>query len=220
MTDKEKIVDKIKKLLALSKSSNEHEASLAMENANKLLMKHNLEMSDIEEIDMNDIIESEVMSGGRMMSWKLNILSSVMELNNCQILLYSQRGGKKTVKAIGKKTSIEVSVSMYDYLIKTMDRIIKNTIYDIDVFSFRIGFAYAITQKIKEIITERSKADDAFDQACTALVVVEKALIQKFMNEQHPDVKTKSTKTNFKDSMSFSAGHQAGRNTSLSNQIN
>ena len=42
------IIEKIKKLLALANSSNEHEAALAASHAQRLLSEHNLAMADIE----------------------------------------------------------------------------------------------------------------------------------------------------------------------------
>ena len=41
------IVDKIRKLMALSKSSNEHEAALAAQRCQELLAEHNLSMAEI-----------------------------------------------------------------------------------------------------------------------------------------------------------------------------
>lgn len=46
--DKNEVIAKIQKLLALANSANEFEASLAAEKANELLTKHNLKLSQIE----------------------------------------------------------------------------------------------------------------------------------------------------------------------------
>ena len=43
------VIEKIKKLLALSESSNEHESSTAMLQVQKLLVKHKLSMKEVEE---------------------------------------------------------------------------------------------------------------------------------------------------------------------------
>lgn len=45
------VIEKVKKLLALSKSSNEHEASTAMLQVQKLLVKYKLSMREIEEFE-------------------------------------------------------------------------------------------------------------------------------------------------------------------------
>jgi hypothetical protein len=47
MTDHAKILDKIKKCLALSKSSNPHEAAAALRQARKLMELHGIEMGDV-----------------------------------------------------------------------------------------------------------------------------------------------------------------------------
>lgn len=48
MLDIEKVIDKIKKLLSLATSPNEHEAARAAERAHELLVKHNLDMQQVE----------------------------------------------------------------------------------------------------------------------------------------------------------------------------
>ena len=48
MENNQPIIEKIKKLLALANSSNEHEAALAASHAQRLLSEHNLAMADIE----------------------------------------------------------------------------------------------------------------------------------------------------------------------------
>jgi hypothetical protein len=48
---RDSIITRIQKLLALSTSGNEHEASLAMEKAQELLTKHNLSMAEVEPLE-------------------------------------------------------------------------------------------------------------------------------------------------------------------------
>ena len=54
--------DKIRKLLALSSSSNEHEAALALQKAQELALKAGISISDIGE-DNKDVIESKIEEG-------------------------------------------------------------------------------------------------------------------------------------------------------------
>lgn len=214
---KEKIADKIRKLLALSKSSNEHEASLALAKANNLLMKHNMEMKDIEDqIDMSSIVEEDVMEGGRIMNWKSMMLKSVMDLNNCELLLSSIRGGNKTIKAIGKKQNIEVSISMYDYLVKSMERKMKKD-NPYDKPSFRLGFAHSICLKVRDIIRERENSKS--DVECMALIVQEKQMAKDFMNDKYKNLRNQRSKSSYRDSDSFRSGVSAGNSTSLNGQL-
>lgn len=215
--DKEKIVDKIRKLLALSTSSNEHEAALALENANKLLLKYNLEMSDIDEqVNLNNVIEDTVAESGRIMSWKINLMTSLMDLNNCRIIIHSVVRGEKKIKAIGRKCNIEVSMAMYDYVLQTMERKLRSE-RAIDKFSFRLGFSRAIQRKVAEILENRNKVD--IDPRCTALVVQEKALVRSFMRDNYKNLRTSVTKTSFGDAGSYYSGLNAGNSVSLNSQI-
>jgi hypothetical protein len=220
MTDKEKIVDKIRKLLALSESPNEHEAMLAMENANKLLMKYNLEMSDVSEsVDLNNIIENNILSGMKLASFKTNLLSAVMRLNNCEIIIHNRIRGEKTIKALGKRHNIEVSVSMYEYLNSTLDRLSSKRDKRLNSLSFKLGFAHSISQKVDEILRERNKKQNEFDTQCTALVIQEKALVRNFIKQQYPNLRTISTSASVSDRQGYMAGKMAGDSVSLNGQI-
>lgn len=58
-----KIVERIKKLLALSESSNEHEAQLAMLKAQELLVKHKLTIKEVKEFKVyNSEIKEKISS--------------------------------------------------------------------------------------------------------------------------------------------------------------
>ena len=72
--DKEKILDKIKKCLALSKSANEHEAAQALKQAQALMEKH--------EVNAVDIALSEVseQKADRKMALNWQIGNGVLQL--------------------------------------------------------------------------------------------------------------------------------------------
>mgnify|MGYP001574176894 CR=1 FL=1 len=66
----------VRRLLALSQSSNEHESTLAMEKAQEILLKYHLDMSDIE--TKTETVEKEkVYSGLYREGWKKNLLVGV-----------------------------------------------------------------------------------------------------------------------------------------------
>lgn len=62
-TDLNKILDKIKKLLALSTSPNEHEAHSALQMAQRLQAQYNINISEINMADEPDVIEYELNHG-------------------------------------------------------------------------------------------------------------------------------------------------------------
>lgn len=58
MTDKEKVLEKLKKLLALSKSDNPHEASLALQRVQKLMQAYGITRDDIALSDIDESISN------------------------------------------------------------------------------------------------------------------------------------------------------------------
>ena len=112
------IVDKIRKLLALATSSNEHEARLAAEKANELLIRHNLKMQDLGE--EGDYAKDPVLVAGRLKpqtDWIVSILqqhffvvaASSRQYYRHQTILY----------LVGKKTNLEIAHYVYVFLDRT-----------------------------------------------------------------------------------------------------
>ena len=54
MNDRKKILDKIRKAMALSKSANEHEAAAALRQAHKLMELHGITNADIDAAEITD----------------------------------------------------------------------------------------------------------------------------------------------------------------------
>ena len=76
-SNNERIMAKIRKCLALSKSDNEHEAAAALRQAKALMEKHKLEMSDIEQSKTQVYIDENGKPSSRPPLW-LNSLHSVV----------------------------------------------------------------------------------------------------------------------------------------------
>ncbi len=73
--EKSRIIDKIKKCLALSRSANEHEAAAALRQAQKLMQQYRIEMSDV---DMSDIAESGIAAtvARKPARWENNLMGA------------------------------------------------------------------------------------------------------------------------------------------------
>jgi hypothetical protein len=223
---KEDIIVKIQKLLALSQSSNEHEAALALENANKLLMKHNLEMSDVDGIRSDDMIKDSFLSGGRIMNWKKTLLSSIAKLNNCDIVISSTRSrgyacrskSESELIILGKKGNVLVTKEMFKYVEQAMERGIKRN-KQLDKNSYHIGFTDAISKKVIHIMTEREMQNNP-NVAERGLVIQEQAMTKKFMQEAFSNLSKTSVKMSYRDGRSYQEGKAHGEKTSLCNQMN
>ena len=123
----EKMMGKIKKLLAWSGSSNINEASSAAEKANKLLLKYNLSMSDLDKKDQK-YLEEVVSSEPYLRIHQKFVLPIIQEFFFVKPMLFlrtigfTKTGARKTntdIKLIGTKENIEIAKYTYDFLCKT-----------------------------------------------------------------------------------------------------
>jgi len=83
MTDIDKIKAKLKKLFALSRSSNANEAALALEMAQKLMMEHGIKRNDIGEFE---VIEEDIKGNGNKKPpiYELHLAASIAKAFGCQ----------------------------------------------------------------------------------------------------------------------------------------
>ena len=111
------VLTKIKKLLALSTSSNPNEAASAAAKAQELLMQHNLTMSQIETHGQeSQYCEAFVNTGSRV--WRRLLLTAIAQSNFCDVV-YDPR--IKSTALIGEAHNQEVVVYLYDYLIGQLE---------------------------------------------------------------------------------------------------
>lgn len=79
---RESIIEKIKKCLSLSKSSNENEAAVALEQARKLMEKYNIDMSDVEKSEINQF----TVAGGLCVKppmFEVILVNSIAKMYGC-----------------------------------------------------------------------------------------------------------------------------------------
>lgn len=128
MTQQEKILDRIKKLLSLANSSNEHEAALAAARATKLMLEHGIAEAQLEETDERENVgKIELEEGTKLPKWKSVVLNGLSIAFDC-IHYYSRRRG-----AYGKRSTVFIVVGqpsktatityMYTYLVKEIERL-------------------------------------------------------------------------------------------------
>jgi predicted oxidoreductase (fatty acid repression mutant protein) len=86
MTDKESIIQKIQKLLAMSKANgaSENEAMTAANRVQKLLQEHNLSLGDIKDNEIVEPIDSESFEAEKD-KWKSWIVSATAKLYFCTV---------------------------------------------------------------------------------------------------------------------------------------
>jgi hypothetical protein len=86
MTENVKILEKIKKCLALAGSSNPHEAETAWRQARKLMESHKLEMLDVQASEVNT---TSSYAGKRPPFWLLSLAQACAKAFSCSLITRS-----------------------------------------------------------------------------------------------------------------------------------
>jgi hypothetical protein len=121
-----KIVDRIRKLLALSRSSNEHEAAAAAARAAELMAAHQLEAAMLAEDEQPSIDAHEIETTGQAVSWRGALASGIAYSFGCCMFWRPRReGGKLSVQlmVVGRSGDVDGVRYMYLYLSREVDRL-------------------------------------------------------------------------------------------------
>jgi hypothetical protein len=141
MNAKEKILDRVRKLLALSESSNEHEAAQAAARAAELMIEHEISEASIAaeapgEQRTQPIYDTAIDHDGKVIEWKRAIVAGLAESMGCQY--YHRSSGwrwhnykhnykrvrvQATYQIIGTKSAIATIRYMYPLLTAEVTRL-------------------------------------------------------------------------------------------------
>lgn len=127
-TKKEKILEKLRKLMNLKESAetlgNEGEANAAAARITHLLMEYNLSEDDIPEQEKldNPIVSERIPFKANMSDgvWYTNLISIICEYNLCRVLIVSVahngRMKRSQFQIIGRKKNVEIVLFLISFL--------------------------------------------------------------------------------------------------------
>jgi hypothetical protein len=119
--DNTQVIDKIRKLLALANSSNEHEAALAAGHAQRLLSAHNLAMADIDSAAIPEKADRvETITSKNLPKWIRHLVAGVSSAFDCQAIHHPD-SGKLTFIGVG--ADAQIAVYTFAYLQRAVRRI-------------------------------------------------------------------------------------------------
>jgi Protein of unknown function (DUF2786) len=212
-TNIEPILSKIKKLLALSTSSNPNEAALAAAKAQELLMQHNLTMSMISTQDESSYERSFIQTGKRI--WR-RLLVSVLARNNFCEPCYDPQTSQTIL--IGEAHNCEVVGYLYTYLLGQLEPMAVAA-YKISLTSmhaktwldaFYVGAINSIGHRLEAQKQEMAAASNA----CKALIVSKDAELKTAFNRFYPRTRRDGSKR-VRSVDGYQAGQEAGQRVAL-----
>lgn len=145
MEDLETVKQRIKKLLALSKSSNENEAASALIKANEMMENYNLSS-----FQFSEYTEAKVKGTKRFIRWRVLLANAVENLY--ATYHYTDRTGHLVF--IGEELDVFMSTEMYKYLVKTIDRMSKLNIRKNAKYKYRQSYRAGIASRLYDRIYE------------------------------------------------------------------
>jgi hypothetical protein len=215
------IIEKIKKLLALANSSNEHEAALAASHAQRLLSAHNLAMADIEAAhkpEKADKVEANVSKS--LPKWVRILSAGVSTAFDCQAVHYPSTG---KMVFIGVGADVQIAAYTFTYLDRTARRLCANYMKfqvsdslpnrhrELMRQSYYLGAVTTISQRLRE-----QKQQTPITPG--ALVPVKAGLIKKAMGDIGPTRTVRSRKS-YINSNAYNQGQDDGRQVGIQQGI-
>lgn len=179
---KEKILDKIKKLLALSKSDNVHESARALAQVQKMMKIYNLQEIDIENSYINSHL-SKFKVGTQKLPNHINFLASLMKRKFAVEVLVDSKwnvSNKSNIKVdryfefFGFNENPEIACYVFDFLARKIQKdrmdflktLSKNTkrltkIKKADAFCY--GWIVAINDKLDNFVLNEEQSNKVFN---------------------------------------------------------
>lgn len=215
--ERDKVIAKIKKCLALAKSSNEHEAAAALRQAQKLMQSHGISDLDIEHAD----IQEEGTRAGAVQKparWECGLATRVASAFNCSVFLACAYPAGRWV-FVGATPSGEIARYAFEVLYRQAKR----------------ARAQHIKTALKRCTTTRTRRADLF---CEGWVMAATELVERFAGNEAAQARItaylehKHKLTSFqgrnrnegrslteRDYGDMEAGHRVGRDAQLNRGV-
>ena len=223
----ERIIAKMKKLLAMSNSKgNENEAMIAARQLHSLLIKHSMEVADLDEED-ESIGEKRVEHKDR--PWKRTVGQSIARLYFCDF--YYMKGYKSsTYVFVGKEADRLFATGIFAIIITTIEREARKASkeqYGKEVCSFVSSFWAGAMRRIVDRcgeLIQMAKEGTLQDEEGNNLPVMLDTYDQSKLNlkayfDSLDGLKTTKSNTKVSDSAGFSKGKEAGDRVQLSRAL-
>lgn len=220
LTDKEKeIIERVQNLLALSKSSNEHKAALALARAETLLEKYRLDITEVEMMggSKEGIIEDDdpLFDSENLEPWESQLAHGVAWIYGCTTIRLSN----KIIRIIGRPSDIMFVRYLVTYITLELFR------FSVTLYKKRKDYKSAYFLGAVSVILKRLKEAQKETQAtyanpfAVATVNNRYNESQKKLDELYPDAvvaKHKSKKPINREA--YWLGQEAGHKIKLSQE--
>ena len=207
--DADRILDRIRKLLALAGSANQNEAESAMRKAHELMLRHNVDLAaasvtrDYEVRHLGDVARRQTLVETEIVA----LLSDLFFVKVIRVPVYLPREGKcgSVFEIAGTRPNVEMANHVYAFLLATADRLWRHNRADArvrsgrDRLSYQSGVIRGFRDKLRE---ERTQLRGA------GLVWVGDAQLDEYYRARNPRITTR--RRHLRVGSAHDAGREAG----------
>ena len=194
---RDNVIERIRKLLALSRSDNQHEATLAADRARSLMLDHDLQMVDLGHEDGRVTIDYYPNRRSPFPDWLECLFAAVAIHHDCKPL--TEHHGKRWLApayfrfaVIGRKADIQAVNYVFHFLRRTVTRLAgdfrrehpRMKPHTID--QYRLGVVSGISVQLELLRNRDARLKSESGQA---LVLAKDVAIDRFIDEQEWDIR-------------------------------
>lgn len=208
----EKIIEKIKNLLDLSRNNpNENEAMAAALKAQELMAKYHVDVRDVEGEELTEEIVRKQVVVGKGDKWKF-MLSTIVAKNFC-CKVYSL--GNDTIVFYGYEKDAEIASRVFEFLFKTGNKLADRCYYEYykkgkPTKGIKNQYLFGFCDGVKEIL----------DRQCTALLIVTPKEVEESFKEMTKHMKSRTSRmTMQQDAHAYEKGLREGHDVANARSI-
>lgn len=217
---RERVIEKVRKLLALSNSSNQHEAALAAAHAQRLLAEHNLAMSELE-VREEGAGEVAIEVAKTVPKWLASLFATVANGFDCFPIVTTSDSCSR-LRFIGVGEDPAVACCTLQYLMQELRRLAsaylrageetQGRLPTADRQRVRSSYLLGGAQGVRQALAAQKAQTPT---TSTALVPVKDALIKQYREQQIGAIRVQRSRR----STVLSAAFQQGRSDGAALQI-
>lgn len=210
-----KLLQKIKKLLSLANSDNEHEAKLAMDMANELLVKHNISMQQASESLEYEKNKLDEISRKSVEDKFIHVILK----NYFFVKIVSSRSrveNKTTIYVLGTDTNVQIATYVYSYLKLTFKSLFSD--YK-KTTGCKANARQSYYSGLFDGICEQLEKTKRTVEQKEGLVVVDDKALQRYTLGAFKNLKTRSSSYALRDGQAVKEGAKDGKNIRISKGI-
>ncbi|MES2802794.1 MAG: DUF2786 domain-containing protein [Bdellovibrionota bacterium] len=202
------VIEKVKKLMSLATSTNEHEASLAATKVHELYLKYNLEQADLGQ--KSEVTHLIISTGKKRLSLiEKKIIAMLVEFYFVQVIVVQEFDSKtlahyQALEVIGLKENALMAEYVYQFLLRASK--------SYDSTSMKLGLLDGFAQKLKgQTVSTQSNAK--------ALMVRVEAELEDYVQNYFPRLRSLRSSSRQISTSDYNHGVSQGQKLNLNKPI-